>query len=155
MVAYLIRRIIGLVIVFLIVSVLAFLLMHSVPGGPFDEEKSPLPPAGKANILHKYGLDRPLYEQYLRYMGSALHGDFGISYQSPTETVIQLIGRTWPVSIQLGLLAILVAFGSGLTFGIVAAVKQNSRIDYIVTFISTLGVTVPSFVIATWLLLIF
>jgi len=155
MVAYLIRRIIGLVIVFLIVSVLAFLLMHSVPGGPFDEEKSPLPPAGKANILRKYGLDKPLYEQYLRYMGSALQGDFGISFQSPTESVVELISRTWPTSMQLGGLAILFAFSTGLTFGIISAVRQNTWIDYLVTFISTLGITVPSFVIALWLLLIF
>lgn len=155
MLGYLIRRVIGLVIVFLIVSILAFLLMHSVPGGPFDEEKSPLPPAGKANILRKYGLDKPLYEQYLRYMGSALQGDFGISFQSPTESVIQLIARTWPISMQLGGLAVLLAFGSGLTFGIIAAVKQNTWIDYVVTFFSTLGITVPSFVIAIWLLLIF
>src|SRR6476620_11419733 len=155
MARYLVGRIIGLVIVFLIVSVVAFSLMHSVPGGPFDEEKSPLPPAAKANILRKYGLDKPLYVQYLRYMGSALQGDFGISFQSPTETVIQLIGRTWPVSIRLGGLAILVAFTSGLAFGIIAAVRQNSWIDYVVTFISTLGLTVPNFVVAIWLLLIF
>jgi peptide/nickel transport system permease protein len=155
MARYLVGRIIGLVIVFLIVSVVAFLLMHSVPGGPFDEEKSPLPPAAKANILRKYGLDQPLYVQYLRYMGSALRGDFGISFQSPTETVIQLIGRTWPVSIRLGGLAIIVAFSSGLLFGIIAAIKQNSWIDYIVSFISTLGLTVPNFVIANWLVLLF
>jgi ABC-type dipeptide/oligopeptide/nickel transport system permease component len=155
MARYLIGRLIGLVVVFVIVSIVAFLLMHSVPGGPFDEEKSPLPPAAKANILRKYGLDRPLYEQYARYMWNALRGDFGISFQSPTETVIQLIGRTWPVSIQLGGLAILVAFSSGLIFGIIAAVKQNSWIDYVVTFISTLGITVPNFVIAIWLLLLF
>src|SRR5213596_2092437 len=147
MVRYLLGRVVGLVVV--------FLMMHSVPGGPFDEEKSPLPPAGKANILRKYGLDKPLYEQYLRYMGSALHGDFGISFQSPTQTVTELIGQSWPISIQLGGLAILLAFTTGLTAGIVAAVKQNTWIDYIVTFISTLGITVPSFVIAIWLLLIF
>src|SRR3954470_12446725 len=99
MTRYLLKRIIGLIIVLFIVSILAFLLMHSVPGGPFDEEKSPLPPAGKANILHKYGLDRPLYEQYFLYMGNAIHGDFGISFQSPTENVTDLIARTWPVSI--------------------------------------------------------
>src|SRR5689334_13618273 len=114
MLGYLIRRILGLIVVFVIVSILAFLLMHSVPGGPFDEEKSPLPPAGKANILHKYGLDKPLYEQYLRYMGSALQGDFGISFQSPTASVIELISRTWPVSMQLGGLAVLLAFSTGL-----------------------------------------
>ena len=155
MVRYLLGRVIGLVIVFVLVSIVAFMLMHSIPGGPFDEEKSPLPPAAKANILRKYGLDQPLYVQYLRYMGSALHGDFGISFQSPTETVIQLIGRTWPVSITLGLMAIALAFASGLTFGILAAVKQNSWIDYVATFISTIGITVPNFVVAIWLLLLF
>src|SRR5918998_4950608 len=102
MARYLVGRLIGLVIVFVVVSIVAFLLMHSVPGGPFDEEKSPLPPAAKANILRKYGLDRPLYEQYFRYMGHALRGDFGISFQSPTESVLELIGRTWPTSMKLG-----------------------------------------------------
>ena len=155
MARYLLGRVIGLIVVFVLVSIVAFLLMHSVPGGPFDEEKSPLPPAAKANILKKYGLDQPLYVQYLRYMGSAVRGDFGISYQSPTETVLQLIGRAWPTSIQLGVLAIVVAFSFGLASGIIAAVKQNTWIDYVVTFVSTLGLTVPPFVIATWLLLIF
>ena len=88
-------------------------------------------------------------------MGSALHGDFGISFQSPTETVIQLIARAWPTSMQLGGLAIMLAFIVGLTSGILAAVHQNTWIDYVVTFISTLGITVPNFVIALWLLLVF
>src|SRR5256885_12710702 len=113
MVVYLLGRVSGIVVVFLIVSMLAFVLMHSIPGGPFDEEKSPLPPAAKANILRKYGLDRPPYEQYARYMWNALQGDFGISFQSPTETVIQLIGRPWPVSIQLGGLGVLVGLSRG------------------------------------------
>ncbi len=155
MVVYLLGRVSGIVVVFLIVSMLAFVLMHSIPGGPFDEEKSPLPPAAKENILHKYGLDRPLYEQYGLYMWNALHGDFGISFQSPTETVIQLIARTWPTSMQLGGLAIVLAAIIGLTSGILAAVNQNTWIDYVVTFVSTLGITVPNFVIALWLLLVF
>ena len=155
MVVYLLGRLSGIVVVFLIVSMLAFVLMHSIPGGPFDEEKSPLPPAAKANILRKYGLDRPIWEQYALYMGSAVHGDFGISFQSPTETVIQLIARTWPTSMQLGGLAILVAATLGLTSGILAAVYQNTWIDYVVTFMSTLGLTVPNFVIALWLILVF
>jgi ABC-type dipeptide/oligopeptide/nickel transport system permease component len=155
MVVYLLGRVTGILVVFMIVSVLAFLLMHSIPGGPFDEEKAPLPPAAKENILRKYGLDKPLPEQYLRYMGSALQGDFGISFQSPTETVTQLIARTWPTSALLGGLAILLAFTIGLTAGIVAAVHQNSWVDYIVTFVSTLGITVPNFVVALWLLLVF
>jgi len=155
MVVYLFGRVTGIAVVFLIVSMLAFVLMHSIPGGPFDEEKSPLPPAAKENILHKYGLDRPLYEQYGLYMWNALHGDFGISFQSPTETVIQLIARTWPTSMQLGGLAILLAATIGLTSGVLAAVNQNTWIDYVVTFVSTLGITVPNFVIALWLLLVF
>ncbi len=155
MARYLIKRIFGLIVVLFLVSILAFLLMHSVPGGPFDEEKSPLPPTAKANILAKYGLDKPLYEQYFLYMGNALRGDFGISFQSPTESVVDLIARTWPVSIQLGLMAIVFAFVIGLTAGIISAIKQNTWIDYVVTFISTLGITVPSFVIAIWLLLVF
>ena len=155
MVVYLLGRVTGILVVFLIVSMLAFVLMHSVPGGPFDEEKAPLPPAAKENILHKYGLDRPLYEQYALYMWSALHGDFGISFQSPTETVIQLIARTWPTSMQLGGLAILLAATIGLTSGILAGVNQNTWIGYVVTFVSTLGITVPNFVIALWLLLVF
>jgi ABC-type dipeptide/oligopeptide/nickel transport system permease component len=155
MLVYLLGRVSGIVIVFIIVSMLAFTLMHSVPGGPFDEEKAPLPPAARENILRKYGLDRPLPEQYVRYMWSALHGDFGVSFQSPTETVTQLIARTWPTSMLLGGLAILVAFSIGLTSGILAAVHQNTWIDYIVTFVSTLGLTVPNFVVALWLLLVF
>jgi peptide/nickel transport system permease protein len=155
MVVYLLGRIAGIVVVFFAVSVIAFVLMHSIPGGPFDETNQPLPPAAKENILRKYGLDRPLYEQYLNYMGNALHGDFGISFQSPTETVTSLIGRVWPTSMQLGGMAILLAFTAGLTAGILAAVNQNTWVDYVVTFVSTLGITVPNFVIALWLLLIF
>jgi peptide/nickel transport system permease protein len=155
MALYLFGRVTGIAVVFVIVSMLAFLLMHSIPGGPFDEEKAPLPPAAKENILKKYGLDKPLPEQYLRYMASALQGDFGISFQSPTETVTQLISRTWPTSMLLGGLAIVLAFSFGLASGIIAAVHQNSWVDYVVTFISTLGITVPNFVVALWLLLVF
>jgi ABC-type dipeptide/oligopeptide/nickel transport system permease component len=152
---YLLGRVAGIGLVFITVSMLAFGLMHSVPGGPFDETNSPLPPAAKENILHKYGLDRPVYEQYGLYMWNALHGDFGISFQSPTETVTQLITRVWPTSMQLGALAIIIATTFGLTTGIVAAVNQNTWVDYLVTFIATLGLTVPNFVVALWLLLVF
>jgi len=88
-------------------------------------------------------------------MWSALHGDFGISFQSPTETVVQLIARAWPTSMQLGGMAVLLAASIGLTAGILAAVHQNTWIDYVVTLVSTLGITVPNFVIALWLLLVF
>jgi ABC-type dipeptide/oligopeptide/nickel transport system permease component len=136
-------------------SVITFVLMHSVPGGPFDETKMPLPPAAKANILRKYGLDKPIWEQYLRYVWSALHLDFGVSFQSPTETVIGLIARVWPVTMQIGILTILISYIGGLALGIIASVKQNTWIDYATTFFATMGITVPNFVIAIWLMLIF
>src|SRR5437870_13796743 len=101
MVLYLFGRVSGIGVVFVIVSILAFVLMHSVPGGPFDETNQPLPPAAKENILRKYVLDRPLYEQYFNYMAKALLGDFVISFQRPTQTVIDLIGRAWPSNTHL------------------------------------------------------
>ncbi len=155
MLRYLIGRLLGLLLVFLMVSVVAFLLMHAIPGGPFDEFQMPLPPAAKANILAKYGLDKPLHEQYFRYMGAALRGDFGYSFQSPDETVAELIGRTWPVSIALGGITVIFGLGTGCFLGMLAALRPNSPLDYGVTLLATLGMTVPNFVIAIWLILIF
>jgi ABC-type dipeptide/oligopeptide/nickel transport system permease component len=154
MARYILGRLGGLLLVFIIVSIVTFSLMHAVPGGPFDEEKQPLPPAAKANIMRKYGLDRPVWEQYLRYMSHAVRGDFGVPYQSPTETVTGLIARVWPPTLALGVLTLLVAFGVGMTLGIVAAYHQNSPIDYFVTAISTFGFAMPNFVIGIWLIMI-
>jgi ABC-type dipeptide/oligopeptide/nickel transport system permease component len=154
MVRYILGRLGGLLFTFLIVSIVTFSLMHSVPGGPFDEEKQPLPPAAKANILHKYGLDRPLYEQYLRYMWAAIHFDFGIPYQSPTETVGGLIARVWPSTLQLAGVVILLSYTLGLALGIVAAIRQNTIVDHVVTGFATLGIAVPNFVIGVWLILV-
>jgi ABC-type dipeptide/oligopeptide/nickel transport system permease component len=154
MARYILGRLGGLLLVFIIVSIITFSLMHAVPGGPFDEEKQPLPPAAKANILRKYGLDRPIWEQYLRYMANAVRGDFGIPYQSPTETVTGLISRVWPPTLALGLVTLLIAFGVGMTLGVVAAYKQNTPIDYFVTAISTFGFAMPNFVIGIWLIMI-
>jgi ABC-type dipeptide/oligopeptide/nickel transport system permease component len=88
-------------------------------------------------------------------MGNAARGDFGYSFSSPTETVAQVIGRTWPVSILLGGLTAVIAMGLGILLGIIAGVKQNTWVDYVVTFIATLGLTIPNFVVALWLILIF
>jgi ABC-type dipeptide/oligopeptide/nickel transport system permease component len=154
MARYVLGRLGGLVFVFIIVSIVTFSLMHAVPGGPFDETKQPLPPAAKANIMRKYGLDRPIWEQYLRYMSHAVRGDFGIPYQSPTETVMGLIGRVWPPTLALGMMTLLIAFGFGITLGMVAAYHQNSPIDYFVTAISTFGFAMPNFVIGIWLIMI-
>ncbi len=155
MVAYIINRLFGLVLVFFIVSVVAFLLMHAVPGGPFDEDNMPLSPQAKANILAKYGLDQPIHVQYYKYMSKALQGDFGTSFENPDSTVGEIIGQVWPKSIQLGGMTVLIAITSGIIFGILAGIRQNSWIDSTITFISTLGLTVPNFIIAIWMMLIF
>jgi peptide/nickel transport system permease protein len=151
---YILGRLISLVFVLLAVSLIAFFLMHAVPGGPFDVGERTLPEAMRQQQLKKYGLDQPILVQYVKYIWHVLHFDFGIPFTRPTETVTSLIASRWPVTIKIGLPTILIAYGLGTFFGFVAAVKQNSWIDYGVTTISTLGLTVPSWVIGTWLILI-
>ncbi|MGL4650639.1 MAG: ABC transporter permease, partial [Caldilineaceae bacterium] len=155
MARYLLGRLIGIVLVLFVVSIVIFVLMHAIPGGPFDEEKMPLPPAAKENFLRKYGLDQPLYVQYARYMSNALQGDFGIPFQAPNQTVGELIAAKWPVSIRLGLVTLAVAIPLGLLLGILAASRPNSWLDYLTTSIATFGLTIPNFVVAIWLVLLF
>ncbi len=155
MTRYILERIASLILVLFAVSIIVFTLMHSVPGGPFDVSKGRLPPAAKENILRKYGLDKPVWQQYLNYMSHALRFDFGIPYQQPQTTVAKLIGKTWAVTVQVGLMTILVAFSLGIFAGMYAAYHQNSWVDNVVTFTATLGVTVPNFVVAMWFILFF
>ncbi len=152
---YLIGRVLSLVLVLFVVSVITFVLMHSVPGGPFDEAKGRLPEAARANIMRKYGLDQPIYVQYWNYMKNALRFDFGIPYQQPQTTVTKLIAKTWRITLQVGLMTVLLAFTMGISLGLVAAYNQNTWIDSVVTFFAMLGFTVPNFVVALWLILIF
>ena len=156
MARYLIGRILSLIFVLFVVSVITFVLMHSVPGGPFDETKSPLPPAAKANILAKYGLDKRMHVQYLSYMKNVvLHFDFGIPFQQPNTTVTALIAKSWRVTLQVGIATVLLSFGLGITLGVLAAYRQNSWIDTSTTFVAMLGITTPNFVVSMWLILIF
>jgi ABC-type dipeptide/oligopeptide/nickel transport system permease component len=155
MARYILGRLLSLVFVILAVSMLTFGLMHAVPGGPFDEGKQPLPPAAKANILRKYGLDQPVWKQYLNYMSNAVRFDFGIPYQQPTTTVAELISSTWKITAQVGLVTLFIAFSLGITLGIVAGYHQNSWIDTIVTFLATSGFIMPSFVLGTLSILLF
>ena len=154
MLRYIAGRLASLAVSLFALSVIVFALMHSVPGGPFSFEKQ-MPEAAMQNILHKYGLDRPIPEQYLNWVWAMLHGDFGIPFQSPTETVTQVIARAWPVTMQVGVLTLAVAFGVGLLLGAIAAFNQNSWVDSLVTFGATLGMTVPSFVIGFTLIFVF
>lgn len=156
MARYIGGRLLSLLFSIAVVSVLTFWLMHSVPGGPFDvNQKQPLPDFAMDNIMRKYGLDRPVHEQYLKWVQAMLHGDFGIPFQSPTETVIEVIGRTWPVTVAVGIPTVLISFGFGLLFGVIAALRQNTWVDNLVRFTAMLGMTVPNFVVAIWLVLLF
>ncbi|HET9660294.1 MAG TPA: ABC transporter permease [Thermomicrobiales bacterium] len=151
---YILGRILSLVFVLFAVSLIAFLLMHAVPGGPFDTGERRLPEGTRQAQLAKYGLDKPLYVQYVKYMWHAVQGDFGVPFQRPTETVTGLIASRWPVTIKIGIPTIILAYVFGTLLGTIAAVRQNSWVDYLVTTVGTLGLTVPSWVVGTWLVLI-
>src|SRR5215207_7271746 len=156
MTGYIFRRLISLGFVLLIVSVLVFFLMTSIPGGPFTLGEHGYTEDALANLNRKYGLDIPVPQRYVNYLSSAIHLDFGNSTSvAGNPPVTELILRVWPVTLQVGLYTIFVAFGFGLTMGFVSAYHRNSWIDNFVTFLSTAGITVPNFIIATWLLLIF
>mgnify|MGYP003319890718 FL=1 len=155
MIRYIINRILSIVFTFFFISVLVFVLMHAIPGGPFDPVDMPLSDSAKAKILKQYGLDQPLYVQYFKYMWGVLQLDFGIPYQSPGETVLELIGRAWIPSLILGGSGVLIGAPIGIALGLIAAIKRNSFIDYFTSAISTLGLTVPVFVISMLLILVF
>jgi oligopeptide transport system permease protein len=149
---YTLRRLLGAIPTLFLVIVLAFLLVHAAPGGPFDDERA-LPAEIEANIAAAYHLDEPLPMQFLRYVGGLLRGDFGPSYSYRDYTVSELIGRSFPVSLQLGVLAMLLAAVVGIATGIVAALRQNSALDKIVMGIAMTGISIPVFVIAPLLVL--
>jgi oligopeptide transport system permease protein len=151
---YTLRRLLGAIPTLLLVIVLAFLLVHAAPGGPFDDERA-LPADIEANIAAAYHLDEPLPMQFLRYLGGVLRGDFGPSYSYRDYTVSELIGRSFPVSVQLGMLAMLLATVVGVSLGIVAALNKNSALDKVVMGFAMTGISIPVFVIAPVLVLFF
>lgn len=156
MVGYILRRLASLVFVLFIVSILVFVLMNMVPGGPFTLADRGYSGAALENLERKYGLDKPVHERYINYVVSAVQFDFGNSFSvAGNPPVSELIARVWLVTFQLGLYTIFVSFGLGITLGIIAAYYRNGLIDNLVTFISTTGIAVPNFIIATWFLLIF
>lgn len=152
---FIFKRLISIGISIFIVSVIIFTMMHAIPGGPFDVRKMPLSESATQKLKAQYGLDKPLIIQYFNYMKNAFKFEFGFSFQSPGETVTELIGRTWKVSAMLGGLGLLIAFPLGITLGIISAAKRNSIIDYITTLFSVIGITVPVFVTSMVLILVF
>jgi len=155
MIAFIARRTLSMLLTFFIVSVVIFLMMHAIPGGPFDGYQMPLPDNIKARLMATLGLDKPLWEQYLLYMCGALHFDFGVPFQSPGETVMGLIAHAWLPSLVLGGLGILIGAPLGILLGMAAALKRNTWVDYLASAVATLGLTVPVFVISTLLILVF
>ena len=143
----------GAIPTLLLVIVLAFLLVHAAPGGPFDSDRA-LPPEIEANINAAYNLDEPLHVQFLRYVSGLLRGDLGPSYSYRDFTVSDLIGRSFPVSLKLGVLAMLLALATGVTAGIAAALRQNSALDKFIMGFAMTGISIPVFVIAPLLVLL-
>ena len=154
MLAYTLRRIATLFPTLLVVVTLSFVVIRLAPGGPFDEEQS-LPPEIKANLQAAYGLDQPLATQYVRYLRGLAHGQFGPSFKFKDFTVGELIAQGLPVSMTLGLSAVLLALLTGLPLGAAAALRQNGTVDHGVRAVAVLGIAMPSFVTGPLFALVF
>ncbi|MEA4883380.1 MAG: ABC transporter permease [Clostridia bacterium] len=154
MASYVLRRFISVMLVLLIVVTATFVMMHAIPGGPFTREKA-LPPEIMKNIEEKYKLSDPLWRQYLDYMGNLLHGDFGPSFKYAGRTVNDIIADGWPVTARLGACAILFSLFVGVPSGVISALNQNRWPDNFVMAFAVIGVSVPSFVMATLLMYVF
>jgi oligopeptide transport system permease protein len=151
---YVLKRLLWGIPVVITVATLTFAILQVVPGGPFDTEKA-LPPEIKANVEAKYYLDRPLWEQYARYLMSVLGGDLGPSYKYVGRTVNDIIRDTLPVSVQLGLLAVGFSLILGIGAGIVSAVWRRSWADYASMFVATAGISIPTFVLGALMIALF
>lgn len=154
MLSYTVRRLLEAIPTLLVIVALSFFLMHSAPGGPFDSERV-LPPEIEANLKAAYNLDKPVWQQFLIYLGNALQGDFGPSFTYKDFTVSQLLATGFPVSLKLGLSAVTLAVLVGCTLGIIAAMRQNTRTDYSIMGAAMVGITIPNFVMAPLLTLVF
>ncbi|MEM7695553.1 MAG: oligopeptide ABC transporter permease OppB [Pseudomonadota bacterium] len=154
MARYAIRRLLGAIPTLFVIITVAFFLMRIAPGGPFDAERT-LEAQVMANLQAAFGLDQPLWKQYLLYLGNLLQGDLGPSFVYRDFRVQDLLGAGLPISIQLGAAALTLALLIGAALGVVAALYQNSWVDTLVISLATFGITVPNFVVAPVLSLLF
>ena len=154
MLRYALLRLAGAVPTLLLVVALAFFMVHAAPGGPFDDERA-LAVEVREAIEAKYHLDEPLPAQFLRYLGGVLQGDFGPSYRLQDYSVSELIATGFPPSLQLGVMAMLLALLVGVSAGTYAALRQDSLVDRIVTGFAMTGISIPVFVVAPLLVLLF
>jgi peptide/nickel transport system permease protein len=152
---YVIRRLIQAVFILFLLSIGLFALIHAIPGGP---ERVFLAPhqtaAARAALIHKFGLDEPLYRQYLNWLGGALHGDFGLSF-TDNQPVLSDIFARFPATLELFAASLGFALVVSIIFGVVAAVRQYSMTDYTLTILSYLGISLPVFWFALILQTIF
>lgn len=139
----------------LAIYTITFLLVHATPGSPWSNQDKPLPQAVVDKLNEAYGLNDPLWKQYLNYLGNALRGDFGPSFTSRSRTVTDIIADTLPVSLQLGFVAMLIAVVVGVTLGTIGAIRHNTWADYFSSFAAIVGISTPSYVIASLLVLFF
>ncbi len=154
MLSFIVKRVLVAIPVMLIIITMSFFLMRAAPGGPFTSERK-LPPEIEANILAAYDLDKPLHIQYIKYLKNVVRGDFGPSYKYKDFTVNELIASGLPVSVRLGVSAILLAIFLGIPLGTIAALNQNKFPDFSVMAIAMVGITIPIFVVAPMLTLQF
>ena len=129
MIRYVLARVAGLLVVLFILSIITFALMHGIPGGPWEYGQRPFSAQQIAALEARYGLDKPLWQQYLTWLSGVVRFDFGDSFEYPGESVTGIIARTWPVTFHLGIMAVLLSFSVGIPLGIVAAMRQNSWMD--------------------------
>lgn len=154
MVKYIVKRIISALITIWFILTLTFILMNSIPGDPLSGGKA-LQPEVEAAVKAKYGLDRPLTEQYVTYLKNYMKGDFGVSFKKIGLTTNQIIADGFPYSLKIGSWSSLFIIVVGISFGIISALKQNKIPDRVMMIVSTLGATIPSFVFATLFLYVF
>jgi ABC-type dipeptide/oligopeptide/nickel transport system permease component len=155
MIFYIIKRLLSIAVTFFVVSLVIFLMMHAVPGGPFDGNEMPVSAAVRAKLMASLGLDQPLWVQYVKYMSGVIRFDFGSPFQAPGETVLSLLSQAWLPSLVLGGSGVVLGTIVGILLGMAAALKRNSWVDYLASTLSTLGLTIPVFVIAMMLILVF
>ena len=154
MLKYVVKRIALAIVTIWAVATLTFFLMNMVPGGPFLSEKA-ISPQATAALEAKYGLDKPLGEQYVTYITGVAHGDFGDSLKQRGRTVAGIIQAKFPVSAKIGGISVLVSLILGVLLGSIAALKRGKVLDSLISVISTMGIAVPSFVICTVLMYFF
>jgi len=154
MLRYFLTRLAGAVPTLFIIVTLAFFLIRAAPGGPFDQEQT-LPPEIMANLQRAYGLDQPIWTQYGRYLAAVVHGDFGPSFKYKDFSVTELIGQGFPVTFELGSIAMGLALILGVPIGTFAALHHNRAADYAAMSLAVVGIAIPSFVVLPFLGLLF